>query len=363
MSRLITDIKYGLKEIFRDKMNLFWIFIFPTVLLLLFGNLLGGQSQTLTLYYQDDDGSQMSDAFVQALNSTGALELKDGSGMDLEQMLKDGKISAYLEIPGGFGQSVTAARTDNSSGAGLSIHYDKSKSTSLAVVSVVQQVANNFNIKMSNSRDVITVNSQDTATSGMNYFDFLLPGILAITVMCAAQMSVGTITRLRSSGVFRKLSTTPISTKEWLAARIITWTILMVLSVAVAMFVAWLAFGIHPNINLITLLLIVVGTALFAGLGLLISNFVRNEESAMNATGVITFPLMFVSGTFVPVESMPWFLQYLAKISPLTYLSNGLRSSMITGNYGDGLTNLAIVAGLGVLLFGFGTVLFNWKED
>lgn len=59
----------------------------------------------------------MSDAFVQALNSTGALELKDGSGMDLEQMLKDGKISAYLEIPGGSGQSVTAARTDNSSGA------------------------------------------------------------------------------------------------------------------------------------------------------------------------------------------------------------------------------------------------------
>lgn len=53
MSRLITDIKYGLKEIFRDKMNLFWIFIFPTVLLLLFGNLLGGQSQTLTLYYRD----------------------------------------------------------------------------------------------------------------------------------------------------------------------------------------------------------------------------------------------------------------------------------------------------------------------
>lgn len=72
---------------------------------------------------------------------------------------------------------------------------------------------------------------------------------------------------------------------------------------------------------------------------------------------------MFVSGTFVPVENMPWFLQYLTKISPLTYLSNGLRSSMITGNYGDGLTNLAIVAGLGILLFGAGTVLFNWKED
>lgn len=158
----------------------------------------------------------MSDAFVQELNSTGALELKDGSGMDLEQMLKDGKISAYLEIPGGSGQSVTAARTDNSSGAGLSLYYDKSKSTSMAVVSVVQQVANNFNIKMSNSKDVTTVNSQDTATSGMNYFDFLLPGILAITVMCVAQMSVGTITRLRSSGVFRSFQQPPFQLKSGL---------------------------------------------------------------------------------------------------------------------------------------------------
>lgn len=86
----------------------------------------------------------------------------------------------------------------------------------MAVVSVVQQVANNFNIKMSNSKDVTTVNSQDTATSGMNYFDFLLPGILAITVMCAAQMSVGTITRLRSSGVFRSFQQPPFQLKSGL---------------------------------------------------------------------------------------------------------------------------------------------------
>jgi ABC-2 type transport system permease protein len=60
---------------------------------------------------------------------------------------------------------------------------------------------------------------------------------------------------------------------------------------------------------------------------------------------------------------MPWFLQYLTKISPLTYLSEGLRSSMITGNTGDAVIDLVIVAGLGILLFGVGVALFNWKED
>jgi ABC-2 type transport system permease protein len=367
MSRISTDIKYSLKETFRDRMNIFWMFIFPIVLFLLFGYIFGGQSDTVTLYYQDNDGSSMSSNFIQTMGSTGAVQLKDGSGMNLEEMLKDGKITSYLIIPPGFGQNIqqSIGTTQQSIGtAGVNVYYDKSKPTSMAVVSVVQQVANGFNMKMSGAHEVITVNSQEAATSGMNYFDFLLPGILAITIMsAAANMSVGTVARLRSTGVFRKLSTTPLTSKEWIASRITTWTILVILSLAVALLLATFAFNIHPQINVVSVLLIVIGTALFAGFGILVANFVKNEESAMNAVGVITFPLMFVSGTLIPVENMPWFLQYLAKISPLTYLSEGLRSSMITGNTGDAVIDLAIVAVLGIVLFGLGTATFSWKED
>jgi ABC-2 type transport system permease protein len=60
---------------------------------------------------------------------------------------------------------------------------------------------------------------------------------------------------------------------------------------------------------------------------------------------------------------MPWFLQFLADISPLTYLNDGLRSAMITGNYGDAMMNLAIVGVLGILLFAIGVTVLKWKED
>ena len=266
MSRIIIDMKYSFIETFRDKTNLIFLFIFPTVMFLLLGNVLGGL------------GSQL--------------------------------------------QSTEA---------------------------------------------------------GMNYFDFLLPGILAIFIMTAAQMAAGTIVHYRRSRVFRKLAkflilqpeksaifrrlaTTHISNMEWIAARIIMWTILVLISLAVAIFVAWMVICIHPNINLISLLLMIAGTALFAGLGILVANFVKNEEAALSVTSAIIFPLTLVSGTFIPVGTMSWFLQYLAKISPLTYLSEGLRSSMITGNYGDAITNLIIVTVLGILLFGIGTATFNWKE-
>ncbi|BDZ67009.1 ABC transporter permease [Methanobacterium ferruginis] len=364
MSGFTSDIKYTLKSFFRNKRIVFWTLFFPIVLFLLFGYIFGSQSDSINLYYQDNDGSQMSNSFIQSLNSTGAVNLKSGSDMDLSQMLKDGKISAYLIIPSEFGQNVlTAQHTNSSSSSGIQVYYDKSKSSSMAVVSIVQQVTDSFNMKMSNTQQLITVDSENAATKGMNYFDFLLPGILAICIMSAINMAVGGITHLRDIGLFRKLSTTPFTSMQWIGAKIIVWTTIVVLSLVLPLVLSWLAFGTHPNINLITVLLVIAGTAMFAGLGIIFANYAKDSESAVTAVMAITFPLMFISGTFIPVENMPWFLQYIANISPLTYLSNGLRSSMITGNYGDAVTNLAIVGVLGIVLFGIGVAVFNWKED
>ncbi len=363
MSGFTTDIKYMLKSTFRDKQTLFWLFVFPIILFLLFGYMFGGQSNSINLYYQDNDGSQMSNDFIQALNFTGAVELKNGSGMDLLQMLKDGKISAYIVIPSEFGKNILTGEYTNSSGSSVQVYYDKSKSTSAAAVSIVQQIADGFNMKMSNTHQIIAVNSQNATTKGMNYFDFLIPGILAICIMAAINMAVGVITHYRDTGIFRKLSTTPFKSWQWIGARIIVWTTLIIFTLILPLILSWLAFGTHPNFNLITVLLIVAGTAMFAGLGIIFANYVKDSESAVTAVTAITFPLMFISGTFIPVENMPWFLQDIANVSPLTYLSNGLRSSMITGNYGDALTNLVIVSVLGIVLFSIGVAVFNWKED
>lgn len=367
MSKITTEIKYSIKAFFRNKRAAFWTFLFPIVLFLLFGYIFGGLSNSINVYYVDNDGSQASNAFIQALNSTGAnstggIQLKNGSGMDLEQMLKDGKISAYIVIPSGFEKNIEMAKIENTTSS-ISIYYDKSKSTSLATVSIVQQVADTLNINIGDAKEIISVNSNNVASPGMNYFDFLLPGILAIAIMTVINMAVGGITQYRDIGLFRKLSTTPFSSFEWITGKIIGWTIVVVLSLILPLLVGWLAFNAHPDINWITALLVLFGTAMFAGLGIIFANYAKDSESATTAVTAVTFPMMFISGTFTPVYTMPWFLQYLADISPLTYLSNGLRSSMITGNYGDAITNLIIVSVLGIALFGIGISVFSWKED
>ena len=201
------------------------------------------------------------------------------------------------------------------------------------------------------------------ATSGTSYAEFLLPGILGIAIMgSAVDTTVSFIAKLRSSGVFRKLAITPMKRFEWNASRVITGTIISILSAMVSIIVAWLVFGVVPGINLAAVLLVLAGSVMFVGLGMIIAYIVKGEGSA-NAALTITLPLIFISGSIIPADQMPWFLKDLAIISPLTYLNNGLRSAMITGNMGDAWMSLAIVGVLAVVLFGIGVAVLKWRDD
>lgn len=130
MSKMPTEIKYSLLMFFRNKGNLFWTFGFPIVMLLLMGFMYSVQSGPLTLNYADNDHSQTSASFIQALNATGAIKLQEGSSADLASALKDGRIAGYLEIPAGF-------EKDLGSGTHIKLYYDKSQQASMVLITIV----------------------------------------------------------------------------------------------------------------------------------------------------------------------------------------------------------------------------------
>jgi ABC-2 type transport system permease protein len=72
---------------------------------------------------------------------------------------------------------------------------------------------------------------------------------------------------------------------------------------------------------------------------------------------------MFLSGSIFPVNQLPWFLQPVPVLSPLTYLNDGLRAAMVTGNNEVAMTNLLIVSAIALVLFAIGVVTLKWKED
>ena len=76
---------------------------------------------------------------------------------------------------------------------------------------------------------------------------------------------------------------------------------------------------------------VVLGSLTFIALGYVIASFASTEESANGMTSVVQFPLMFLSGTFFPIDAMPDALQAVARAMPLTYLGDALRQVMVGG--------------------------------
>jgi ABC-2 type transport system permease protein len=73
-----------------------------------------------------------------------------------------------------------------------------------------------------------------------------------------------------------------------------------------------------------------------------------------------SMPMMFISGVFYPLETMPWIFQQIAKIAPLTYANDALRGVMLKGaGIGDIWIDVAVLLGFTALFFLMGVFRFN----
>ncbi len=361
MRKIIADIQYTLVQFSRSRQSIFFAFLFPLLFLVLAWYLFGSAAP-VALSYVDDDMSPASRELLESLNSTGTFTLADRSGQDLAQMLRDGRIFAYLEIPRGFENQLAEARSGDGT-VSLKLYYDRSNAASPSVISVVQQAVDGLNLDAAGINEPVLLNSHEVTTRGGNYLAFLFPGIIGIAVMGSAlDLTVGFISNYRSTGLMRKLAVTPLSRVEWNLSRVLSGTIVALASVIVSIAIAWLAFGIYPAVNLLSLLLVLAGSIVFVGLGMVIANVVKDGDAASAASFTITLPLILVSGSLFPVTQLPWFLQAIATVSPLTYLNDGLRSAIVTGNTGNAAVDLAILTALGILLFCIGVISSRWGD-
>ena len=126
--------------------------------------------------------------------------------------------------------------------------------------------------------------------------------------------------------------------------------------------ITW-GYRVKVEINPLMIIIIIATSFLFSGIGMIIGRFVKEEETADVAGGAITFPMMFLAGTFFSLDMMPEFLQTFAKILPLYYVNEGLRNAMIYLNQSEAIINTIYVLIFAIVFFVTGLFLTKWKED
>ncbi|NIO37159.1 ABC transporter permease [Candidatus Bathyarchaeota archaeon] len=206
--------------------------------------------------------------------------------------------------------------------------------------------------------------SENIVSETFKYIDFFAPGIIGMTLMTSGVFgAVSWNTRNKELGILKKLATTPLSKLEWIVGVVLYELIMGIVSTLVIVTVGVLVFNMKFLPNIFSVILIVSGAIAFPGMGMVIARFVKESDSADAAANAITFPMMFLSGSFFPLEFMPDFLRQIANVLPLTYLNNGLRDSMVYGNVSSALFNTAVVLGVGVFFIVVGSLITSWREE
>jgi ABC-2 type transport system permease protein len=120
-------------------------------------------------------------------------------------------------------------------------------------------------------------------------------------------------------------------------------------------------FGVNIQGNIFLVFgLLLLGIFSFVGLGIVITSFTKDQETAQMLMMTLMFPMMFLSGVFFPIESMPWYMQTVSRFLPLTYAADALRKVMVLGAGIPAIsTELIILIAFGIVMTAIAVPVFR----
>jgi len=362
-----ANLVVSIKSFYREKSAMFFTIAFPIILILVFGTIFMNQdNESFDLYVQDLDQTNSSAQLVETLQLNGRFKItKVDPAINATQYAKDNKLNLVLVIPEGYEKSLVqrmAFRDPNASVA-VTYIYDSSSSSTSTKMQILQSVFGVVNQGMSGQPPFIRSAETSILTKKYRFIEFFVPGIIAMSVMTSSLSGAVTMNaELRQKGVIKKLSTTPITRTDWILSNILYQFILAVISTMAILVVSYAVFSVRLQIDAWLFVFIVLAVFAFGGIGMILTRVANEAESAAAAANFIMYPMMFLSGSFFPLEMMPGFLQTIARVLPLYYVNEGLRASMVFVDNTAALRYSAMIAVFAIVVFVLGINTTKWEE-
>lgn len=200
----------------------------------------------------------------------------------------------------------------------------------------------------------------------VRYVDWLLPGILGMNIMFSCLFGVGwVVVRYRKTGFLKRLRATPLRAIEFISAQVLSRLILILL-VTVFVFVGLklaLDFPLEGS-PLLLLLVATLGAIAMIAMGLFVAARFTSEELASGILNVITWPMMLLSGVWFSLEGSAEWVQWLARLFPLTQMLEAARAIMLDGaGLADVAPQLLFLSLTSALFLFLGAAFFRWRAD
>ncbi len=382
MKKLMWMVKKEWISLKRHPGRLFAIILFPIIMILLFGYGMGGDLENLSIVVVAQDEGALTDATLDTIKSMDIYHVVDiiDDADKGRKMVDNGEIKAAIILPSNYDDT-------NSNQKAVTLYIDSSdQMATQSLVPTTQALFNEISAKEAviagsstklNTQNATvnkdlssSINSVKSAIAlqinriygDIKYIDFLVPAVLAMTIMMSCMMGMGaSISGERETGELARLFMTPTSVATVVGGKIIGKLSVELIRALILLFAAIILFGITVKGGIPqTFILLVVGALCFVGFGIMISATAKTQEDYAQMVMPFSMPMMFISGVFYPVETMPWIFQKLAYICPLTYLNDAMRAIMIQGRgLGDVWIDILVLLGFTLIFFIVGVVRFD----
>ena len=348
-----------LTELFRNRLGLVMLILMPLFMMVMVGFIYpsnGNSPSNLPVALVNEDAgfgnstiaSQTFIMGLQQINSrTSMMALSNASSVDdIKDLVQKGNIEGGIVIPSNFTKSIL-----NGEQGTLIIITDQSNPQVSATIQTVlsavfdqmgtmlaQQNVQRLNPAINATNSLAIVKPYNVQIKGVvpgtpSYFDFIAPGIMAMTVMMSVMTGLPVaISQEKEIGTLDGMMVAPINRLSIILGKTLGQTARGLLQGVIILLLSAGLFhvAIQGSILLVFALLL-LGVFSFVGLGIVITSFAKDQETAQMMMMTLMFPMMFLSGVFFPIQQMPWYMQAISRVLPLTYASQALRKVMVLG--------------------------------
>ncbi len=350
----------AVKMLLRNRIFLITSLGIALLSILVFGWLLGGNDNLkLSLAVVNQDTSPVGAQLLTQLQKSDGLQVAVESETQALADLRAGHRDAVIVMGPDFGSSLRRGH------AQIRVYYNQSNPTTLAMTrQAVQSIVGSINDSMTGKTPPLSIQEEGVSVHSLRTIDFILPGMLGMMLMWTNLNTGGAFVEWRERGILRRLAATPLRSSTLISSQMVARVVLSLLQAAVLLAVGAYLFQVQVVGSWLMLaLVLVLGALTMLAIGLGIGGLAKNADAAQGISLLISFPMMFLGGSYFPVSNAPSFLQPLINVLPLTYINDALHQIVNNGASLSAIQNDLLVLGIwAVAGFVVATLLFRWDR-
>lgn len=323
---------------------------FPLLWILIFGFAFGGTIDDVPVALVQEDYSSIAQEYVAMLQKEQVVKIISVASLsEAMEMIKAGKVYAVIFIPPGFNVKREVQVTMD----------ETSPQLSSAVLTYLTKISSSQRIHFEKN----TIFGR-----GIDYIDFLAPGVIMMTIVFSSMFTGGLgLIVDRDFGTLKMLLLAPIDKSSIIMGKTVAGVTQSLISGIAALIIA-IIIGVKIKTGIIgivlMLLLMIIAAFGFIGMSIAIATKIYKIEQLMLAMIMLVIPMWFLCGGIYPIESMPWWMQPIAKANPLTYATHAARVVMIRSIVWESIAlDLAVMLSFAIAMLILGTKAFKRTID